>query len=137
VGSVRLKLTLLHWQGTLVVAWRTEEKSRIIFNKNLEMLQDAIDVGRDLKELREVIGRAVSDAYRILKVAISHHPYFREVGGFCGQTVEDVCRGRDDLTNVQMLWCASTMPSLLTGNDPEKVECVKFCSYSHGATKLN
>jgi hypothetical protein len=28
------------------------------------------------------------------------------------------------------------MPSLLTANDPENVECVKFCSYSHGATKL-
>jgi integrase len=25
VGSVRLKLTLLHWQGTVLVAWRTEE----------------------------------------------------------------------------------------------------------------
>jgi hypothetical protein len=45
VGSLRL-----HWQGTFVVAWRTEEKSRINLQINLEMLQVAIDVGQDLKE---------------------------------------------------------------------------------------
>lgn len=78
------------------------------------MLQDAIDVGQDLNERREVIGRAVSDAYPDTESGHSHHPYLEEVRGFRGQTAEDVGRGYDDLTNVQMLWCASTMPSLLT-----------------------
>jgi len=58
----------------------------------------------------------------------SHHPYFEEVGEFRGQTVEDVGRGRDALKNVQMLWCASTMPSPLTANDHENVECVNFAA---------
>lgn len=42
------------------------------------MLQDAIDVGQDLKERREVIGRAVSDAYQILKVAILTIPTWKK-----------------------------------------------------------
>jgi hypothetical protein len=46
------------------------------------MLQDAIDVGQDLRELGEVIGRAVSDTYRILKVAILTIPTLKKSGSF-------------------------------------------------------
>lgn len=39
-------------------------------------------MGQDLRELGEVIGRAVSDTYRILKVAILTIPTLKKSGSF-------------------------------------------------------